>query len=541
MIATQRSVCLAIAVWLFAMPAFARTDEEAAETFKGASAGMQTRLDESVKELEQLQARIADEKLPLSRKLNELEAELSALRAEHNEASSKLESQELALSNLRKTVLHEEDIVSYLSGLLDDYRRKFEVMIHISEMQRYEQTLEAARRAPENATLEQEEVFRLQAEVMKTGAARLLEAVGGTRFAGKAIDDEGTQRDGQFLVLGPTVLFRSHDASKVGTIEQRNSFEPSTVLFADPKDTAAASEAIASATGVFPFDPTLGNAHLIESTKEGFIEHVKKGGPVMVPIFGMAALALLVALYKWLSMAFIRRPSRKRVNDLLDAVEKDDPRALNESLDRIKGPAGEMLAVGVEHRQEPRELVEEVMYEQVLTTRLRLEKLLPFIAICAASAPLLGLLGTVTGIINTFKLITVFGSGDVKSLSGGISEALITTKFGLIVAIPSLLLHAFLSRKARGIVSQMEQSALAFANQIDRSSQRAGRDSSRTAGSPRVDDAVLREQVEEILADLARKRSDSAANFSFKKGPAGGQPSVADSEPAYVESRSNPS
>jgi hypothetical protein len=106
------------------------------------------------------------------------------------------------------------------------------------------------------------------------------------------------------------------------------------------------------------------------------------------------------------------------------------------------------------------------MYETVLATRLRLQRMLPFIAICAASAPLLGLLGTVTGIINTFKLITVFGSGDVKTLSGGISEALITTEFGLIVAIPSLLLHAFLSRKARSVIDQMEKAAVAFVNRV---------------------------------------------------------------------------
>jgi biopolymer transport protein ExbB len=94
---------------------------------------------------------------------------------------------------------------------------------------------------------------------------------------------------------------------------------------------------------------------------------------------------------------------------------------------------------------------------------------LPFVAICATSAPLLGLLGTVTGIMNTFSLMTVFGTGDPKTLSSGISEALITTEYGLIVAIPSLLLHAFLSRRARRVLDEMEQVAIAFLNQLRKS------------------------------------------------------------------------
>ena len=132
----------------------------------------------------------------------------------------------------------------------------------------------------------------------------------------------------------------------------------------------------------------------------------------------------------------------------------------------MRGPVGRMLLTGVRHIREPRELIEEVMYEQVLSTRLRLERLLPFVSIAAASAPLLGLLGTVTGIINTFSLMTVFGTGDIKTLSSGISEALITTEYGLIVAIPALLFHSFLSRKARGVINRMEKAGLAFVNQL---------------------------------------------------------------------------
>jgi hypothetical protein len=155
--------------------------------------------------------------------------------------------------------------------------------------------------------------------------------------------------------------------------------------------------------------------------------------------------------------------------------------------------------------------------------------MLPFIAICAASAPLLGLLGTVTGIIDTFKMMTVFGSGDVKALSGGISKALITTEYGLIVAIPSLLLHAFLSRKARAIVASMEGAAVAFANQVQKSPfarrrRAALRDEVIVPSAPDPD--RVRTHVNEILKDLlgsmVEERSrDAEAGHAGHAGHAG--------------------
>ena len=93
--------------------------------------------------------------------------------------------------------------------------------------------------------------------------------------------------------------------------------------------------------------------------------------------------------------------------------------------------------------------------------------MIPFIAVVAATAPLMGLLGTVTGMIKTFKLITVFGTGDARSLSSGISEALVTTEFGLCVAIPALIIHALLLRRTKGVLASMEQTAVAFKNGLE--------------------------------------------------------------------------
>ncbi|MDZ4197715.1 MAG: MotA/TolQ/ExbB proton channel family protein, partial [Kiritimatiellia bacterium] len=126
------------------------------------------------------------------------------------------------------------------------------------------------------------------------------------------------------------------------------------------------------------------------------------------------------------------------------------------------GPAGLLLGAGAENLGGSKDLMEEAMYERMLEIRFRLHRGLPFIAVGAATAPLMGLLGTVTGIISTFKLITVFGSGDVKMLSSGISEALITTEFGLLIAIPALLMHAFLFRKAKAILDHLERLGVMF-------------------------------------------------------------------------------
>jgi biopolymer transport protein ExbB len=213
-------------------------------------------------------------------------------------------------------------------------------------------------------------------------------------------------------------------------------------------------------------DVTLGNARKVDSIQETWWEHVQKGGPIMIPMAVLAGTALLVVLLKWLSMAFVRRPSRRQLTQLLAALEGGDQATAVEIAGAMRGPGGRMLAAGATHLGQPRELIEEVMFEKLLTARLKLQSWLPFVAICATSAPLLGLLGTVTGIMGTFALMTEFGGGDPKVLSSGISEALVTTENGLVIAIPSLLLHAFLSRKAKGLTDGMEKMAVQFMNHM---------------------------------------------------------------------------
>jgi biopolymer transport protein ExbB len=145
--------------------------------------------------------------------------------------------------------------------------------------------------------------------------------------------------------------------------------------------------------------------------------------------------------------------------------ERENQKALTHARS-IPGMAGDLLVTAVEHADEKKEYIEEIVYEKMLGARARLERGIAFLALTATAGPLMGLLGTVMGMIATFKLISSFGSGDPKLLASGISEALMATATGMSVAIPALLLHAFLSRRAKGIMGSMEQTAVGFINGV---------------------------------------------------------------------------
>lgn len=480
-------------------------EEPTAPGFQTAADSLSAQLQASLSELSAYREQVAEEKLPMSRELSRLESMVQELRREVQQRSRAVTDQVQAVTNLQSEIKALDTEQLFIENLLTDYGREFRSRLHITEEKRYAKEIEAYTLAEEDISLSREDQVARKTDLVDLSVTRMSEALGGTIFKASVVDTNGLVKMGDVLLLGGTAYFKSMDGQAVGIADVRTtSLEPTLQTFAEESDRDAVSELISSGSGMVPLDITMGSAFKMEALEESFIAHVKKGGPVMIPIFVMAGLALLVALYKWGTLSAVQKPSKKQLQGLYDAVERFDVDEARDRAQAMKGPIGKMFRAGAEHLHEPKELVEEVLYERVLSAKLKLQSMLPFIAICAASAPLLGLLGTVTGIINTFKIITEFGSGDVKSLSGGISEALITTKFGLIVAIPSLLLHAYLSRMAKGVLSLMESSAISFVNHMSTSPARtrALRADAQDLLPTPSEEPDLKDRVHAVLLDL---------------------------------------
>jgi biopolymer transport protein ExbB len=128
----------------------------------------------------------------------------------------------------------------------------------------------------------------------------------------------------------------------------------------------------------------------------------------------------------------------------------------------LRAPVREIFLVGLQYCDSPKEILEEHLQSVLLRQRLHFERRLSLLAVIATAAPLMGLLGTVVGMVRTFALITVFGTGNAGKLASGISEVLVATELGLVVAIPTLIAHGFLAHRIQRNLSLLERYALEF-------------------------------------------------------------------------------
>ena len=217
---------------------------------------------------------------------------------------------------------------------------------------------------------------------------------------------------------------------------------------------AAAMSNASGAPVEFALDPTRGTLLGAAVESPSLSERVEQGGLVGYIILGVGAFAALIAIFKIITLFGVASSVNKQ--------------AKNPGSPSAKNPLGRVLKSVQDNPTNDREAMELRMSEAIMKETPKLTSWLMFLKIVSVVAPLAGLLGTVLGMITTFQSITLFGAGDPKLMAGGISQALVTTVCGLVVAIPIVLLHTAAASKAKRVEEILEeQSAGMVARQIE--------------------------------------------------------------------------
>ena len=189
------------------------------------------------------------------------------------------------------------------------------------------------------------------------------------------------------------------------------------------------------------------------------LEIVQSGGWLMVPILLCSIVAAAICVERLWTLQRSRIVPKNLVAQIWSAVKTEDLDSQKLRELRTSSPLGQVLAAGVANAKRGRDIMKEAMEEAASQVSHDMERYLTSLGIIASISPLLGLLGTVVGMIKVFTALMLEGAGNANVLAGGISQALITTAAGLSVAIPALMFHRFFLRRIDELVVTMEQEA----------------------------------------------------------------------------------
>jgi biopolymer transport protein ExbB len=196
------------------------------------------------------------------------------------------------------------------------------------------------------------------------------------------------------------------------------------------------------------------------------VDLIVKGGPLMVALLVCSVLSLAIILER---LYFLRRGRIIKIESLREievAIKKGDLKSALEWTDKTKSPMLKIAKVGLINADKPKEDLKNYIEEAGRMQIPIVERFLTILHTIAVVSPLLGLLGTVTGMIKVFDTIVTHGTGNASVLAGGISEALITTASGLSIAIPALICFNLFSKKAENIITEMEHHSVTLVELI---------------------------------------------------------------------------
>ncbi|HIZ51848.1 MAG TPA: MotA/TolQ/ExbB proton channel family protein [Candidatus Pseudomonas excrementavium] len=371
--------------------------------------------------------------------LSQAERELAPIKAEADRLKTEFDQLETELAETETQMRERSGNLGELFGVVrhmaGDTRSQWQdSLLNMQFPERLQQLdqLATAAQIPTVETLEQF-WFMLQEDMTASGKV--------SRATAPVIGRDGQQQEVPVVLVGPFVALAEGEyltyQAEAGTLQ---------VADKQPDGRGLIDDFLAPRTELADLmvDPTRGTVIGQMQLTPSFMDRVRQGGLVGYVIIALGIFGVILALVKLVWLLGISNKVERQANSL-DQLRNDNP------LGRILG------VIGSKPRLEELDTLELKLDEAILRETPALDRGNGLIKLLAAVAPLLGLLGTVTGMIATFQAITLFGTGDPKLMAGGISQALVTTVQGLVVAIPLLFLHGMLASRSKAVIQVLEQ------------------------------------------------------------------------------------
>ncbi|GAJ70009.1 LOW QUALITY PROTEIN: MotA/TolQ/ExbB proton channel family protein [Vibrio sp. JCM 18904] len=378
---------------------------------------------------------------------NKLVAERAALQAEADSLSVTFGENEAELAQLEEKLRLETGSLGELFGVVRQNAKELESELKSSvtgvDANSYQKDIDAIVAAKSLPTLTQlQAMWRSMEEQIKASGEM-------ANVSFTLLNGEGREQTVNGVRLGSMALL-----DETGYVKWNGQRGDAVNYLRQPENGPTANTISSGDIDALVIDPSRGILLEQLANSPTLADRLNAGGVVGKIILGLLAIGLLIALVRGASLMISRQKIMKQLKT---------PSAAR------KQPFGRVLAVYQKDKHRSVEALELRLLEAVVDEQTHLEKGLSMLKLLAALAPMLGLLGTVTGMIETFQVITQFGNGDPKVMAGGISMALVTTVLGLVSAMPLLLAHNVLSSQAENIRSILEKQGIGLvAEQAER-------------------------------------------------------------------------
>ena len=375
--------------------------------------------------------------------LAEAQARVAAAEANRDSLRTKFDENEVKIGELQEVLDRRTGDLGELFGVFrqtaDDVETSTFSSLISAEMPERKATAEKLAETQEVPTIEEMRALwqLLIQEVAYSGTI--------SRFNHKVIDPDGTSYDAEVVRIGSfnvvtDDLYLNYLSESDSLIELARQPEGYVRATAADMTSAAPGEKVD-----FTIDPSRGALLGLLVQSPSLMERIEQGGTVGYAIICVGIIGLLIVLERFLRISSITSRMKKQLKNL-DEVDENNP-------------LGRVMAAYFENKHLDIETIERKLQEVVIKDMAEVRRGLPVVKVLAAVAPLMGLLGTVTGMIGTFQAITLFGTGDPKLMAGGISQALITTVLGLCAAIPLLLTHSLINSRVVQVGKMISEQA----------------------------------------------------------------------------------